>query len=266
MWLQVFPTDPALCFESALFQLALRLRLMQPLPMSEAVCSCGAPLDPWGIHLQACMQTGRVSKRAVVQEQALCQVLREAGATARRQPFLRDLAVPGVAADDARQLDVVASGLPVYGGRTLVLDATLRSPLTGAGHVRFDAHAEDGATFPRARVDKEHKYPELLTQELRIKFIVAAAEVGGRYNDEVVDLVRQLVAHRASRFAPALRQSMRVILARRYWGILSVATQRAVAQCVANPFATPAVAAAFPVPDLETLLTSYEAPEVSRLA
>ena len=265
MWLQVFPTDPALWFESALFQTALRLRLMQPLPLSVVSCTCGAHLDPWGIHLQACMQTGRVSRRAVLQEQALWQVLRETGATARHRPFLRDLSVPGVLGTDARRLDVVASGLPVYGGRTLVIDATLRSPLTGAGHVRFDAHLTDGATFTQARLDKEHKYPELASQGSRLKFLVAAAEVGGRYNDEVVDLVRQLVAHRASLFAPCLRQSMRVILARRYWGILSVATQRAVAFCVASPLTTH-TAAVFPLPDFETLVTSTEAPEVSRMA
>ena len=238
---------------------------MQPLPLSVVSCTCGAHLDPWGIHLQACMQTGRVSRRAVLQEQALWQVLRETGATARHRPFLRDLSVPGVLGTDARRLDVVASGLPVYGGRTLVIDATLRSPLTGAGHVRFDAHLTDGATFVQARLDKEHKYPELASQGSRLKFLVAAAEVGGRYNDEVVDLVRQLVAHRASLFAPCLRQSMRVILARRYWGILSVATQRAVALCVASPLTTH-TAAVFPLPDFETLVTSTEAPEVSRMA
>ena len=47
----------------------------------------------------------------------------------------------------ARRLDVVASGLPFYGGRTIVVDATLRSPLTGAGMWRFNADEEDGATF-----------------------------------------------------------------------------------------------------------------------
>ena len=200
MWLQVFPTDPALWFESALFQTALRLRLMQPLPLSVVSCTCGAHLDPWGIHLQACMQTGRVSRRAVLQEQALWQVLRETGATARHRPFLRDLSVPGVLGTDARRLDVVASGLPVYGGRTLVIDATLRSPLTGAGHVRFDAHLTDGATFTQARLDKEHKYPELASQGSRLKFLVAAAEVGGRYNDEVVDLIRDFELSRVGAF------------------------------------------------------------------
>ena len=44
-------------------------------------------------------------------------------------------------------------------------------------------------------------------------------DVQGRYTEEVMDLVRSLVAHRASGLAPSFRQSMRVILA-----ILSVAT------------------------------------------
>ena len=131
--------------------------------------------------------------------------------------------------------------------------------------MRFEAHTTDGATFAQARRDKEAKYPELLALGLRLKFIVAAAEVGGRYNDEVVSLVRELVAAKASLFAPMLRRSMRVILSRRYWGILSVATQRAVAQCVANPFVASSPSS-FPLPDLEVLLTSCEAPEISRVA
>ena len=212
----------------------------------------------------ACVQTGRLTRRARLHEQAIAQILREAGALTRPRPYLRNLAVPGVAATDARQLDVVASGLPIYGGCTLVIDATLRSPLTGAGMWRYDSHLEDRASFPQARRDKLQKYPELAGQGLRLKFIVAAAEVGGRCNDELVDLVRRLAQHKASLFAPALRQSMRSILSRRYWGILSVATQRAVAQCVA-PELDPNAAAVFPLPDLEVLLAGSEAPDVSRL-
>ena len=80
----------------------------------------------------------------------------------------------------------------------------------------------------------------------------------------MADLIRQLVAHRATLFAPCLRQSMRVILARRYWGILSVANQRAVALCAASALATHS-AAVYPLPDFETLVTSIEAPEGSRI-
>ena len=58
---------------------------------------------------------------------------------------------------------------------------------------------------------------------------------------------------------------MHTILARRLWGIISVATQRAVAQCVSEEFYSDA-AAVFPLSDLETLLSWSEAPYVSRLS
>ena len=57
---------------------------------------------------------------------------------------------------------------------------------------------------------------------------------------------------------------MHTILARRFWGILSVATQRAVAQCVATEF-DPTTNAVFPLPDFEALMSCNEAPDVSRL-
>ena len=61
------------------------------------------------------------------------QILNEAGANARHRPLLRDLAVPGVQDSDTRQLDIVAGGLPLYGGRMIVGDATLLSLLFGVG-------------------------------------------------------------------------------------------------------------------------------------
>ena len=78
----------------------------------------GHPPTNTGLHA-----VGTGHSAGVLQEQALWQIFREAGATARHRPFLRDLTVSGVPGSDARQLDVVASGLPVFGGRTLVIDA-----------------------------------------------------------------------------------------------------------------------------------------------
>ena len=132
------------------------------------------------------------------------------------RPRLRDLAMPGVSAHDLRELDVVARGFPLFGGRSIVVDATLRSPLSSAGCVRYGSHQLDGATFAAARRDKERKYPEFADQAHRIKFVVAACEIGGRCNQECVDLVRALVLHRSSSVAPALCVSLRSSLARRY--------------------------------------------------
>ena len=158
----------------------------------------------------------------------------------------------------------MAAGLLLYGGRTIVVDATLRSPLTGSGMWRYNGHDEDGASFAQATRDKHHKYPELLSQGLRVHFVVAAAEVGGRACEALIDLVRQAARHKATQFAPKLRGSMRTVLTRRFWSILSVATQRAVAQCASEQFDINR-AAQFPVPDLESLLSHPEAPDVSRL-
>ena len=273
MWLNVFPTDQALSLQPLLFLMALRRRLSLELPASAASCSCGAPLDPWGNHRLACRTAGRLKQRGRAIEHAVAQLLREAGGhgvLVDHRPLLRDLGVPGVAAPDHRELDVVARGFPLFGGRTIVVDATLRSPLTGSGFTRYSAHLHDGATFAAARADKERKYSELLGQAHRIKFVVAACEVGGRCNQECVDLVRALVLHRAMQAPPTLRPSFRSCLARRYWGILSIAIQRAGAECLLDT-PPPLDPLSLPPPSLEVLLggpaapEGVDSPEVSRL-
>ena len=143
-------------------------------------------------------------------------------------------------------------------------------PLSAAGAVRFGSHQRDGATFSVARQDKEHKYPELAGQAHQIKFVVGACEIGGRCNQESVDLVRALVLHRAASAAPALRASLRSSLARRYWGILSIAIQRACVDCLSDD-PLPLEFSSLPLPSPETLLAGVDAPfgvdapDVSRL-
>ena len=85
-----------------------------------------------------------------------------------------------------------------------------------------------------------------------------------------VDLVRALVLHRSISAAPALRASLRSSLARKYWGILSVAIQRAGADCLLDD--SPRLEfTSLPLPSPDTLLAGVDAPfgvdapEVSRL-
>ena len=100
--------------------------------------------------------------------------------------------------------------------------------------------------------------------------MVAACEVGGRCNPESVDLVRALVLHRAATAAPASRASLRSCLARRYWGILSIATQRACVDCLSDD-PLPLEFSSLPLPSPDTLLArvdapfGVDAPDVSRL-
>ena len=263
-WLLAVPTSPLLTLEPVLFLVALRRRLLFPLPAGPRHClGCHQVLDVWGHHLLACPRTGWLKRRSKGFEMAWVQVCLEAGAAASHRPLLRNLAVPGVPDTDNRQLHLVAGGLPLYGARTLVGDATLRSPVAADGTVRFGADRKNGATFPQARQDKGRTYPEFEAHTDRIEFKTLAAEIGGRFSEECLDLVRRLVEHRSRQAPPALRGSFYVIFSRRWWGILSMAVQRAVAANLVGAD-WPLIGMA-PQPDLEELMTCVDITEPSRL-
>ena len=97
----------------------------------------------------------------------------------------------------------MAGGLPIFGGRTIVADTTLRSVVTGAGDARVNAASIDGSTFPQARLDKAATYPELASENARHKFLVLACELGGRFSEECLDLVHRLVTLKAQRSGEA---------------------------------------------------------------
>ena len=228
-WLLAVPSSDWLQLDDNLFLLALRRRLFLPTPLAPSVChSCGAQSAEWGHHALACNRSGWLRRRATGLELAWVQVLSEAGANARHRPLLRDLAIPGVMDTDSRQLDIVAGGLPLFGGKTIVGDATLRSPLSGAGVAHSGAANVDGSTFPPARRDKAHAYPELAVDGARHKILVLASEVGGRFSEECTDLVRQLLNLKCARASEGDQTLLRLAYARRWWGILSMAVQRAV--------------------------------------
>ena len=138
MWLNVLPVDGSLALPTVPFLLALRRRLSLELPAGPARCRCGAELDPWGNHFLACRSAGRLARRGNALELAFAQLLREAGgpsAQVATRPRIRDLAASGVSAHDQRELDVVARGLPLFDGRFIILDVTLRSSFSSAGAV-----------------------------------------------------------------------------------------------------------------------------------
>ena len=64
------------------------------------------------------------------------RIFREAGARVATNVLVRDLdlLVPNV--HDGRRLEIVAEGLPLFGGVQLVVDTTLVSPLRGDGSPR----------------------------------------------------------------------------------------------------------------------------------
>ena len=115
--------------ESHLFRLLLLRRLRLPLPPCVPVCRCGRPLDSFGHHRAACPRAGLLARRGFAVEMAAAKVCREAGARVTTNVLVRDLdlGVPHPALD-GRRLEVVAEGLPLFGGVQLALDTTLVSP------------------------------------------------------------------------------------------------------------------------------------------
>ena len=74
------------------FLTTLRRRAWLPLGLGEAECpGCGVPLDPCGIHLTSCPDSGRVRSRAAPLERAFMGIAREAGGRCRWQPLVRTL-------------------------------------------------------------------------------------------------------------------------------------------------------------------------------
>ena len=88
-------------------------RLRLPLSVVEARCECGMLLDSLGRHRAACPRSGRLRRRAMAPEKTLARVCREAGATVRCNAKLREMNV-AVAATDEREIEVLASGLPLH--------------------------------------------------------------------------------------------------------------------------------------------------------
>ena len=120
------PSSPHSRFPSHLFRVLLLRRLWLPLPLSSRTCQCGRPLDVFGHHRAVCSRSGVLGSRGFSVESAAARVCREAGARVSTNVFVRDLDIP-VGCHDTRRLEVVADGLPLFGGAQLALDTTLVS-------------------------------------------------------------------------------------------------------------------------------------------
>ena len=109
------PSSPPTRFAPQIFRVLLLRRLWLSFPLTSRTCRCGRPLDPRGHHRAACPRAGVLGSRGFSVESAAARVCREAGARVSTNLFVRDLDLP-VAPHDARRLEVVADGLPLFGG------------------------------------------------------------------------------------------------------------------------------------------------------
>ena len=103
-----------------------------------------------------------------------------------------------------RNVEVVATGLPIEQGIPLAIDATMVSPLRADGTPHPHADTRIGVSLGRARHDKETTYPELLGSS-RLRLLVAGVEVGGRISRESSKLLSDLSIFRATSEPHALR-------------------------------------------------------------
>ena len=227
--INVPPTHPDVTIPSAQFRVLLLRRLRMPLPLAPRRCACHGQLDdPLGDHRAACATSGVLSTRALPLEHAVARVCREAGARVARNVRLADMNLD-VPVADARRIEVVANGLPLWHGSQLAVDATIVSPLTRQGQAHPRADVQPGsAVDAAARRKRNNTYPEL-GHARRCRLVVVGTEVGGRFSTEVVQFLRLLARHRAAAVPRLLRPAAITAWVARWSGLLAVAAQRAFA-------------------------------------
>ena len=137
-----------------------------------------------------------------------------------------DLAAPN--AHDCRRLEVVADGLPLFGGVQLAVGTTLVSPVRGGGQPQRGASDRDGVALKRAR-RKETMRPELVRPVSRARLVVLALEVGGRWSQEAWTSVLLLAQARARSEPPLTRRRMEQAWRLRWYSVISCAAARAFA-------------------------------------
>ena len=220
--LTLLPLNEELRWTNTKLRALLLRRLRQPLDLDWRKCKCGQPLDALGDHRAACSTVGVLAARAVPPERAWARVGREAGGRVKTNVYLKNLNLLEARVRDDRRLEVVVSGLPLYNGAQVAVDATLVSPLTRKGQARARAHWQDGAALKDARKSKANTYPELLHSS-RCRLLTAGMEVGGRWDEEAYNFLVELAKAKAAEAPKVLRGSAVYSWLRRWVAILSKA-------------------------------------------
>ena len=152
-----------------------------------------------------------------------------AGERVTTNVFVRDLDVAVPNALDGRRLEVVADGLPLFGGAQLAVDTTLVSPLHADRSPHRHAADSDGAVLATARRRKERTYPELVGPESRARLVVLALETGGRWSDEALAFVRLLARAKVRSEPRILKKRVEQAWRLRWLSMLGCAAARALA-------------------------------------
>ena len=159
--------------------------------------------------------------------------------------FLRELDIAAPDVRDNRRLEIVADGLPLFGGAQLAVDTTLVSPLHADGSPHHGASETDGTALLNARRRKERTYPEFQVQGSRCRLVVLAMEVGGRCSQECLTFIRLLAKAKARSVSNVLRKRTEQAWRLRWVSLLGCAATRAFAASLLELRASGAVG---PVP------------------
>jgi hypothetical protein len=272
-FLSALPTAPETTFGPGLMEVAIKRRLELPLPILTEICEgthCSKRIDSVGDHRANCMRTGRVQKRAKPMEIMWARVFREAGARVKPSKMLNEMNL-GVPANDLRRIDFIAYGLPAYTGLPIAGDSSMVSPVTGDGKpINGRAATHPGEAIHRREQVKYEKYHEFHSNRIapQAYFIPLVCEVGGRWGDICGEVVR-LLAKGKSRDAPAcLGKSVEYAFLSRWWAMLSVTAQSALAASLLDTIEFNAPDELHPTPPLDTVLHSTiysDGPQVSRI-
>ena len=120
---------------------------------------------------------------------AAARICREGGTRVTTNTRLADLNIHTLSRVDDRRIEVIANGLPMWGGSQLAVDTTLASPLTRSGEPRSRGGTLAGAALQDARRTKERTYPELIRNR-RCRLVVWGIEVGGRWSNEASSFIQ----------------------------------------------------------------------------
>ena len=206
------------------------------LSRSRSVCADVAVscLDSFLHHRAACSRAGVFGRRGFSAESAAARVCREAGGRVTLNMMVRDMDLAVPHAHDTRRLEVVADGLPLFGGAQLAIDTTLVSTLHCDGSARRGAAHRDGAALVTARRKKERTYPELIGPHARARLVVFAGEVGGRWSDETRSFLCQLARAKARSEPSILRGRAEQAWRLRWASTLACSAARAFAASLLN--------------------------------
>ena len=136
--------------------------------------------------------------------------------------MVRDMDLRLPHAHDSRRWEIIA----ILWQDAVAVDTTFVSPLHCDGSVRSGAARIDGAALTGARREKERTCPEFVGPHARVRLVVLAGEVGGRWTKETQIFLRHLARAKARSEPRILRGRVEQVWRLRWPSILACSAAR----------------------------------------